>query len=233
MMARSRPEMTPEQRERKRETDRLWRANRTEEQKQAHRESCRLWRAKRTPEQIELQLARTRAYKKNNPGFRKKYREQENKYRRERYATDKEFRERLIASKLDWQRRNPDKYLASQRKYDLKRRSMLKGLGFPCGVEARQRELMKIDIYALARKSLPQGLPAFIRDDVVTDIVLANLEGTLALDEVPTKAKEFLTAHYRMFDQWKKVSLDAPVPGTDGKVTYLDRLAAEDINELV
>ncbi len=140
-----------------------------------------------------------------------------------------------------WAAKNQDKMRAYRAKYREKNREELRrkereryaarmanmakvAEAFPAFGEMRTRELMKIDVYAAARRALPRGLPEFVRDDVITEIVLAHLEGSLTLSEVPARASEFLRAYRRDFDQLKTVSLDAPIPGTD--MRYIDRLAA-------
>jgi hypothetical protein len=167
---------------------------------------------------------------------------------RDKTRNDAEQIERRRASKKKWRdanRRSPQ-FLAAKsaaaRRYREKNRERLREYDrrywltvrkarraaaakvYPAFEEMRVRELMRIDIYAAARAALPKGLPDFVRDDVITEIVLAHLEGRLALADVPTRAPDFLRAYRRDFDQWKIVSLDAPIPGTD--LRYIDRLAA-------
>ncbi|GLS20144.1 hypothetical protein GCM10007874_31610 [Labrys miyagiensis] len=82
-------------------------------------------------------------------------------------------------------------------------------------------------VYARVNAAVSRGLPDFVRDDVIAEILLAVLEGTLSVDRIKVEAKAFLRAHNLMFDQFGSVSLDAPVPGTDG-LTYGDRLTYEE-----
>ncbi len=143
------------------------------------------------------------------------------KARERRYA--EQNKEYLAEYKRAWKRANPERVKAYYARHAEKKRRVAKA--FPAFGELQTRELMKVDVYAAARRALPSGLPAFVRDDVIADIVIAHLEGKLALAEIPSRAREFLRAHYREFDTFKTVSLDAIVPGTRG-TTYLERLEA-------
>jgi len=154
-------------------------------------------------------------------------RKERNKYHAR--AWKRENRERVREHSRRYRNANQRKEAERLHRYYLAKRGKIIAIE-PRYAEARQRELMKIDIYAVARRSLPAGLPAFVRDDVITDVVLAHLEGKLAIGDVPKRAGEFLKSYNRLFDQWKTVSLDATIPGTDG-ITYMDRVAAAPANE--
>jgi len=79
-------------------------------------------------------------------------------------------------------------------------------------------------VFEMINKAVSRALPKFVRDDVVGSMSLAVMEGTLFVENIDKEAAKFLKAYNREFDQFKTVSLDAPVPGCDG-MTYLDRLA--------
>lgn len=72
---------------------------------------------------------------------------------------------------------------------------------------------------------LPRGLPPHIRDDVAGTVCLQVLERQVPHDKMADAVRNALRAHNRMFDHFKTVSLDAPVPGTDG-MTMRDRIVA-------
>lgn len=80
-------------------------------------------------------------------------------------------------------------------------------------------------IYAAAHAAVPRGLPSDIRDDVISEIVVAVLCGDILESEIAASAKRFVTAFYRQFDRFKTISLDAPIPGTDG-LRLIDTLEA-------
>ncbi|NGO56202.1 hypothetical protein, partial [Allomesorhizobium camelthorni] len=68
------------------------------------------------------------------------------------------------------------------------------------------------------------GLPRFIRDDVVSSLCLAILEGEINVNDMAAQAKVYLRAYNREYDTFQTVSLDKFTPGT--KTTYLDALVA-------
>lgn len=185
-----------------------------EERKARHVEYMRRYRE--NPDRKARHAEYMRQYRKENPeryrAYRKKWRENNP--------------EKVRAYARYWIKMNPDKVRAYKQRYKEKRQTI--SAHYPAFGELRLRELLKIEIYAAARKALPDGLPAFVRDEIIADIILAHLEGRLPVADVAAKAKQFVTAYYRMFDQWKTISLDAPVPGTDG-LRLGDTIAAEDI----
>ena len=156
--------------------------------------SRKLWRA----ENKEKVAARRKAYREKNPeAAAEAQRRSKAKRKAQIAAYQKEYRKR----------------------YKAKRQQIAGHIG-----ELRKAELMKNDIYAAASRAVPAYLPRWIRDDVISDIVLGTLEGAIAAESIQTKAKEFVRAHLRNFVDLKTVSLDATIPGADG-LTYLDRLA--------
>lgn len=76
-------------------------------------------------------------------------------------------------------------------------------------------------------KAVSNALPRFIRDEVVSAMCLAVLEGQLMVEDVSKEAKLFLRAYNREYDTFKTVSLDAPLAGTEG-LTLLDKLAGKE-----
>lgn len=129
---------------------------------------------------------------------------------RVRYANDKEYRTRKDANNQRWRDAHPEAWRVIQARYDAKRRKLARAYpAYNAAAEIRTRELMKIEIYAAAKKALPTKLPSFIRDDVITDIVLAYLENEIQIEDVTVKARQYLAAYYRMFDQWKTTPLEA------------------------
>jgi hypothetical protein len=129
-------------------------------------------------------------------------------------------REKLRAWQKAYRLANPEIIAATQKRSKAKRRKIAKHLG-----ETHKSELLKNNIYAAASHATPMHLPRWIRDDVIAEIVLAVLEGKIALEQIAKRVREFITAHHRAYETYVTRSLDAPIPGTDG-LTYLDRLAA-------
>lgn len=83
-----------------------------------------------------------------------------------------------------------------------------------------QHQLAENDLYRTALAAVPPHINPNDRADIAADIVLAVLEGKLAIGEIPNKAKEFQRQHWRMFGTIGRISLDAPRfddgPGTLG-----------------
>lgn len=74
---------------------------------------------------------------------------------------------------------------------------------------------------------VPKALSDFARADICQDLMLALLEGTLKLRDLKSGAKAYLGSYYKMYpDKFGPISLDAPIPGTDG-LTIMDRLSNE------
>lgn len=64
---------------------------------------------------------------------------------------------------------------------------------------------------------IPRELPEFMRSDIASDITVALLEGIIKIGSLKSEARSYLTAHRKMFpDKWGPISIDAPIPGTDG-----------------
>jgi hypothetical protein len=109
--------------------------------------------------------------------------------------------------------KHPEVCRAAWRKYELKR----------CSI--RRVRTSPEEVYRRAIAALPSGLPRFIRDDVVSSLCLAILEGEINVNDMAAQAKVYLRAYNRDYDTFQTVSLDVLIPGT--KTTYLDALAAE------
>ncbi|MEW9615639.1 hypothetical protein AB3G45_17640 [Shinella sp. S4-D37] len=81
-------------------------------------------------------------------------------------------------------------------------------------------------IFTLIDKAVPRALPGFARDEIVSSMCLAVLEGKLFIENIGQEARKYLAAYNREFDHFKTASLDTPVNGRDG-TTFLDLLADE------
>lgn len=69
------------------------------------------------------------------------------------------------------------------------------------------------DLYAAALAVVPRFSPED-RDDIAADLVLAMLEGDLAVHDLQERAPEYVRRHFRLFSRKRDVSLDAPAfPG--------------------
>lgn len=214
-------------RERLAEQRRAWRkANRDKVKEQRKRARERRDAEKRRQERLAKKREYQRAYRAAHPD---RVRESERKWKaanpdkvaaaQRKYAENRvlspEARERKNASHRAWKKRNAERVRAYNREYARRRaaakgRMTLKGVG-----EALETALGKNTLYAAAVAAVPRTLPRDVRMDVVSAIVLAVLEGEFAEADIASEAKRFVTAHYRMFDQFKHRSLDAVIPGTE------------------
>ncbi|MGB3644598.1 MAG: hypothetical protein WBA15_08975 [Mesorhizobium sp.] len=124
------------------------------------------------------------------------YREQQ----RKRYQENKE-KERLRARRY-WIR-----FRAERLEYHHKRRAT-----------ARSKQKINIHpdkVYLLIYRAANRSLPAHIRDDVISEMCLAVLEGKLLIEEIDKAARKYVTDYNRSNDVYKTVSFDKPF-GSDG-----------------
>ncbi|MBW9053485.1 hypothetical protein [Rhizobium mesosinicum] len=94
---------------------------------------------------------------------------------------------------------------------------------------AKQRSQKQITlspdaVFRIIDKAVPKVLPRFVRDDIISAMCLAVLDGQLFVENIGKEASKFVSAYNREYDSFKTVSLDAPLAGYDG-LTLLDRLA--------
>jgi hypothetical protein len=89
--------------------------------------------------------------------------------------------------------------------------------------DAFRRSLAANDVWSVANKSVPCSLPTDVRDDVISSLCLAVYAGEITADDIPSKARAHISAHYRGRDWWQAVSLDAPI-FRDGCTSLLDVL---------
>jgi hypothetical protein len=82
------------------------------------------------------------------------------------------------------------------------------------------------DIFALIRSAVPTTLPAQIRDDVIGAMALEIVEGKLRPSDIRRRVCEYISAQFRQFSKYGRVSLDARL-FEDGNATLLDRLSTE------
>lgn len=78
-------------------------------------------------------------------------------------------------------------------------------------------------VYAMIDKAVSRALPHFARDEIVSTMCLAVLEGKLFTENINADARRFVAAYNREFDHFKTSSLDAPINGHEG-LTRLDLL---------
>lgn len=159
----------------------------TEEQKAKQREAVKRWkqRNKDNPEYIEKRRAGWRAYRERNL---EKCREASNRYKRE-----------------NWSKVYP-KHLAYIRQY-----MAAKYAARPTDArsdEIRVSVLNQNEIYAAAANAVPKTISPWRREDIISDIVLAVLEGAIDVMEIAVKAKDFISEYNRNFSEFMHVEFD-------------------------
>lgn len=82
------------------------------------------------------------------------------------------------------------------------------------------------DIFMLIRAAVPDYLPVQIRDDVIGAMALEIVEGKLRPADIQRRVRDYVTAQYREFSKYGRVSLDARL-FEDGNATLLDRLSTD------
>lgn len=91
------------------------------------------------------------------------------------------------------------------------------------GPEQFRAALSQDEIYAAVNAAVPRHLPPFMREDVVSDLILAMLDGAIIVEDIKAEAKRQVTAYNRAYSTWAP-SLDAPIG--DGSFTLGTSLAA-------
>ena len=206
-----------------REAQRRWRANNRDKVA----EQSRRWRERHKEAQAEAEEIRRDRNKGARNAYQRDWRarnaEHVKAYNRAYLATEagqetqRQWRlnnpEKVREAKRRWEAANPEKVREKMRRYHEKRmggRSAKQALADTLGMRLNSNA-----IYGAANEAVPRGLPADIRDDIISLIVLAVLEGELRPDEIATRSREVVRAHYREFSDFT-LSLDAVIPGTDG-----------------
>lgn len=91
-----------------------------------------------------------------------------------------------------------------------------------------QEALQQVDIYRLARAALPRGLEPDVRDDVVSSVVLAVLEGTIRPDEITAKARSYMRKHFQAFGVHSFESLDRRTT-LDENLSIVETITTDDL----
>ncbi len=75
--------------------------------------------------------------------------------------------------------------------------------------------LLGNSLYAAADAAVSKTLLSHVRDDVVSSIVLAVLEKRLSRSQIKKKAADFVRAYFKENNNFRDVSLDSAIRGTD------------------
>lgn len=150
--------------------------------------------------------------------------EERERLRAARRAYKLRTRKHHLAYKRDWNRAHPeqhhkwnnehrDKMASYQRRWRAKLRQQLV---VENPTEAARAALGKNPLYAAAAAVVPGHYARHTRDDLISMICLAVLEGETTLEQIAADAKGIATRYWREFGQFTKmVSLDTLIPGTD------------------
>lgn len=195
----------------------------TEEQREKAREANRRWKARQSPDKIRENLAKrhqkaleaSRRWKANNPNKEKLWKEQN--------------RDKVLAAKKRYREKNREKINQYFIAWRLKRRdgNPKAVVRPPVGVVLTQ-QLLGDAIYAAAFKAVPRTLPSYVRDDVISEIVLAVIEERIAAGDIAKRAQEFVKGYWREFGHMRRVSLDQLAYG-EGRTTVGDNLTYDDV----
>lgn len=212
-----RPSLTQEQLAKHRVANKAWRDRNppNAEQKAKNAAANKAWR--------DANKARTDAYREKRKA---KKRDEVNSYRRQwrkdnpeitraqaqrkraRIKADPERLAREIQYREEYRARNIVRLREAERKRkrtDRVRKATPRSQPLINGEEVRVKILNRNEIFAAASKAISSRIPTWRRDDIISDIVLAVLEGSLAHGEIALKAKEFVRAYNRKFDDHMQV----------------------------
>lgn len=76
--------------------------------------------------------------------------------------------------------------------------------------EALKSSLAQNEIYRAVNKAIPASVRGIARDDIAADMMLAVLDGSCAVADLPSRAKDFIKQHWKLFGTIGTVSLDQP-----------------------
>jgi hypothetical protein len=165
----------------------------------------------RTPEQIEKLRAQWRAQAKRRWHSSLEFR------RRKRQRYKQRNPQKVRELKRAQARRQRERDGETLRTYERKTQRRCR---------ARKKRAKGNAIFQAANAAVPRTLPEHIRADVIAALALGVLERRFTINDLPAEAKREIAAHNRMFDRFKTVSLDAPMPGTDD-MRRIDTIAAD------
>lgn len=95
---------------------------------------------------------------------------------------------------------------------------------WPAFGELQKAALLANETYAAVHAVVPAGLPKWLRDDVISEVVLSILEGRISAAEAAREAQASLRQHRSAL--YRELSLDAPA--FEGGPDRIDLLRAEE-----
>jgi len=133
-----------------------------------------------------------------------------------------------------WKAANREKVLAHKRAYRQRNKAKIKAYE----AKYRPRGLMRLPyqnpafsntVYAAAAAAVSTKFPRDVRDDIISSIVLAVLEGELALEALGASVQKYVGKFYTEFSKYTTVSISEPIPGMEG-LTYMDVLTTDSLH---
>lgn len=178
-----------------------------------------------TPEEYARKLERNRGYSRKKKVETPEEAEARKVRNREKgKATRARHREKRIQAAREYRVKNRERLSA----YNKARWAKLKaGKSVQVAIgEALNEALGKNHLYHNAQNAVSSRLPPHVRDDVISEIILAVLEGDLAEADISKHAGKFLAAHYKMHPtKFGPISLDAPAYRDGGRDTIGDTIS--------
>ncbi|MCQ9146082.1 hypothetical protein [Ochrobactrum sp. BTU2] len=187
-------------------------------------------RIRADPELYARHLEQQRRHNEKRKEARKEYMRAYNASERGKESV-KRYRS-TDAAKEAWSRyNNSEKGKARWRTYNRsERRRELRRLwakttktNLPLG-EFMQRQLQAEPLYVQASKLAPKYLPKDVREDFITEVIIAVLEGSVTIENVSKNITRFIPAHHK--DSFKTVSMDQTIAGTDN-LKLSDKIASD------
>lgn len=132
-------------------------------------------------------------------------------------------RDKVRAAHERWKLKNPDKMREARQRWNQKVAAKRRARN----VAPIHADLLRQNaIWAAANAAVPRSLPPDVRDDVLSMVCLAVIEGEIDIADVPRVCGTYVSQHYRQFSKFDTVSLDAPIWHDSGK-SLLDMLTTE------
>lgn len=200
-----------ERRRKNREANKRWR----EKNRERVNELNRQWRARNRERVREA----NRQWRKGNPEkARANYQKWRDRNREKVREAKRRWRAKGGYRRYYW--RNRERCLERIRAYHARLRAIRQQ--WPAFGELRKAALLANETYATVHAAVPTGLPAWLRDDIISEVVLSILEGRAALSSAAAEAEAALRRHRRL--AWRELSLNAPA--IDGGIERIGLLRA-------
>lgn len=167
--------------------------------------------------------ANRRWREKNRDKVRAAQKRWRQKYPEKNRAKKRLWRKRGGYVRYYW--RNLEKCRERNRAYHARLRAIRQH--WPAFGELRKAALLANETYAPVHAAVPSELPGWLRDDVISEVVLSILEGRAAIADAAAEAKAAIRRHRAAL--YRELSLNAPA--FEGGPDRIDLLRAEEMEE--